>query len=88
MKKKRKIEIVVERHQVIVIRGFEARVPQWCSQCAERAQMVGIDEAAAIFGAGAVYSRAEGGGIHCIETTAGSLLICLNSLLRYKEISI
>jgi len=83
MRKKKKTEIIVERDQVLVIRNLGARDPEWCSECAERARMVTVDEAAAItqVSARTIYRRVEGGRLHFRETADSQLFICLNSLL-------
>jgi len=81
--RKKKTEIIVERDQVLVIRNLGARDPEWCSECAERARMVTVDEAAAItqVSARTIYRRVEGGRLHFREAPDSQLFICLNSLL-------
>ena len=81
--RKKKTEIIVERDQVLVIRNLGARDPERCSECAERARMVTVDEAAAItqVSARTIYRRVEGGRLHFRETADSQLFICLNSLL-------
>jgi hypothetical protein len=82
--KKKKTEIIVERDQVLVIRHPGPRAPQWCASCGEQAQMVSVDEAAAItrLTERTIYQQVESGQIHFSETTDGSLLVCLNALLN------
>ena len=84
MRKKKRTEIIVERDQVLVIRNLGARDPEWCSECAEGARMVTVDEAAAItqVSARTIYRRVEGGRVHFRETADSQLFICLNSLLN------
>jgi hypothetical protein len=82
MRKKKKTEIIVERDQVLVIRNLGAREPEWCSECAERARMVTVDEAAAItqVSARTIYRRVEMRTASFRETADSQLFICLNSL--------
>ena len=84
MKRRKKTEIIVERDQVLVIRKLEHRAPRWCAECGDQVRMVSVDEAASIAGvtARAVYRQVETGEAHFSETTDGSLLVCLNSLLK------
>lgn len=84
MKRRKKTEIIVERDQVLVIRKLDYRALQSCAECGEQARMVSVDDAASIAGlsARAVYRHVETGQVHFSETTDGSLLICLNSLLK------
>lgn len=73
---------MVERDQILVIRRLDNRMTQWCTQCSEPAQMVSIDEAAAIvpLSARAIYQKVEMGQVHFAETKEGFLLVCLNSI--------
>jgi hypothetical protein len=83
MRRKKKTEIIVEREQVLVIRRLDDRQPRWCAECAEQAQMLSVDEGAALaqVSARAVYRWVESGQLHFVETEDGSLLVCINSLL-------
>jgi hypothetical protein len=83
MKRKKKTEIIVEREQVLVIRGLDKREPRWCAECSEQAQMVSVDEAAVLtrLSARAIYRQVEASQLHFLETADGLLLVCINSLL-------
>ena len=80
--RKKRTEIIVEKDQVLVIRNLGARDPEWCSECAERARMVTVDEAAAItqVSARSIYRRVEMRTASFRETADSQLFICLNSL--------
>ena len=82
MRKRKRTEIVVERDQILFIRRLDNRIAQWCAQCSDPAQMVSVDEAAAIVGltARAMYQKVEMGQVHFTETRDGLLLVCLNSI--------
>ena len=84
MKRRKKTEIIVERDQVLVIRKLDHRARRWCAECGEQVLMVSVDDAASIAGltSRAVYRQVETGQVHFSETTDGSLLICLNSLMK------
>jgi hypothetical protein len=80
--KRKKTEIIVEREQVLIIRRLDDRQPRCCAECSGQAQMVSVDEAAALgrLSARAIYRRVEAGQLHFIETADGLLLVCVNSL--------
>ena len=84
MKRRKKTEIIVERDQVLVIRKLDQRARRWCEECSELALMVSADHAASIAGFTSrdVYRQVETGQVHFSETSDGSLLVCLNSLLK------
>ena len=55
----------------------------WCYECDEEVSMVTVEQATAMTGmSGEIHRLIEAGQIHFAETTEGSVLICLNSLLR------
>jgi hypothetical protein len=81
MKRKKRMEIVVEREQVLVIRKLDGTAPQYCPQCGDESQMVSVDEAASIvcLSAIAIYKQVESRQAHFTETHDGKLLVCINS---------
>ena len=87
MKRRKTTEIVVEREQILVIRKLDNAEPQYCTQCGDQAQMMSVDEAAAIVrvSARAIYRRVEAQHAHFTETPDDKLLVCLNSLLQYNQ---
>jgi hypothetical protein len=87
MKRRKTTEIVVEREQILVIRKLDHREPQGCLQCGGDAQMVRVDEAVSIvrLTARAIFKRVESQQTHFLETPDGQLLVCLNSLLQYRQ---
>ena len=84
MKRKKRMEIVVEREQVLVIRKLDGGAPQYCPTCGNQSQMVSVDEAASIahMPARAIYRQVESRQAHFMETADGQLLICINPLLK------
>jgi hypothetical protein len=83
MKRTKRIEIVVEKDQVLVVRRLEQRPPEWCEACGEPSRIVTVDEAAAIrrVSAREMYQQAETALVHFVERADGRLYICLASLL-------
>ena len=80
---KRRTEITVEADQVVLVRRRQKKtVKARCATCGTQRFMLTVDETATLLGVGAmtVFRRAEAGQLHWLETEAGSLLICYNSL--------
>ena len=75
-------EMVVESRRTPVIRMPGSSVHTWCVKCASEVMTVTPEKAAALAFTNlrAIYLWAELGTIHCIRTTEGRILICLNSL--------
>lgn len=91
MEFKRKTEIFVETSRRFVIHRPEAAEHLFCPQCGE--PMLTAEQAAALFDIGrrAVYQIIENAHAHFVETEAGILLVCPDSLTKIlqdrKEIS-
>jgi hypothetical protein len=81
MRRTKRVEITVETSRLVIRRGV-GEAPVWCARCSAPARTVTPGEAAALAGVstGTVYRRVRAGRLHVIET-AGSPLICLDSLL-------
>jgi excisionase family DNA binding protein len=82
MNRKRRIEVTVENSLMIVRRS--AHAPVWCAECPTRIQMITPDEAAALTGVSTrtIYRWVETHQLHFVETEAGRLLVCPDSLSR------
>jgi excisionase family DNA binding protein len=80
---KRRIEITTNRDRLIILKRSKGASAQWCSVCSGQIVMLTTDEAATIANVSSrtIYSRAEAGEIHFVETPDGHLLICANSIL-------
>lgn len=78
---KKGIKITFETERLLVITARRTCFG-WCAACGDRVRMITVDEAAVRAGTSAlaIYRMAEAGEVHFIETAAGALLICLNSL--------
>ena len=81
---KRRVEITVEKHRRLVVRGSRERSLGWCRQCHEGVLMLRPEEAA--FTAGVtvrtVNRWVEAETVHFDETPDGRLLICANSVAQ------
>ena len=53
-----------------------------CAACGDEVRMITVDQAAtlACVNAREIYREVEAGKLHFMETTKGSLLVCLDSL--------
>lgn len=80
--KKRRTRIVIETHQVWLLRKHSLSAPVWCPDCAKEVRMLTVDEAAAIacLSIRTIYSWMETKRLHFREMAEGSVLICFDSL--------
>ena len=83
MKEKRRLEVCWETHEITTIsfkRGFSATV--FCQSCNAETLCLTVSEAASVlkFSEFAIFRLVETNQIHSIETAAGFLLVCGNSL--------
>lgn len=81
-RKERKIITVENYRRMTMFLGRGANIA-WCEQCGAETVMFAPNEAAAVLQTSAreIFRRVETGEIHFLETKAGALLICHNSLL-------
>ena len=84
MKEKRRLEVVWETHEITTIsfrRNRSATV--FCQSCQTETLHLTVAEAASIlkFSEFAIFRFVETNQIHSIESGAGSLLVCGDSLL-------
>jgi hypothetical protein len=79
VKKKRRLEIVVETERRVTLRRFGPLPVARCEQCS--GPMVFAEQAVAATGLSsrALHRLVETGEVHFAETPAGALLICPNS---------
>jgi len=81
-KTKRRIEITVEQHRLVVLSRRNRSINTWCETCGEQVQMVTPDQAAQLWNVSTrtIYRRVEAGRLHFMETEKGLTLICFQSL--------
>ena len=79
MKRKRRLEIVVETERRFTLRQSGPAPAVQCGQCS--GPLVSAERAVAITGLSSrtIHRMVETGEVHFAETPAGVLLICLNS---------
>ena len=79
---KRRIEITVERHQVLTVKTRRISAAGWCAQCGIKVRMVTAEDASRIARVTprTIYRWVETGRLHFTESQDGLLLICLKSL--------
>jgi hypothetical protein len=84
---RRKIQLTVETHQLLVISRTKGSTQGWCSECAGDVPLIKPEEAAVLAGVSprTIYRRVEAGFVHFAESPEGWLLICLSSLLESNQ---
>ena len=83
MRATRRMQITIETDQVTVIRRRHS-TRTWCGECGSEVDVVRIEEAGVLIGMTQPVLRdyAKAQRWHLCEAADGSLLICLDSLLR------
>ena len=86
---KKKIQLTVETHELLVISRTKGSTQGWCNECAEDVPLIRPEEAAVLAGVSprTIYRRVEAGFVHFAESPEGWLLICLSSLLDENRIN-
>jgi len=79
---KRRIEITVEKHRLVVLNRRNHSAVAWCEICEAQVQMVTPDEAAQLcqISTRTIYRWIETDRVHFTETEKGFSLVCLHSL--------
>ncbi|MBV8857534.1 MAG: hypothetical protein JOZ02_11435 [Acidobacteria bacterium] len=85
--KKRRTEIIVETHELLTVRVFDAPAPAWCADCGGASRLLPPREAARFcrVSTRAIYGWVGAQRVHFKETAGGALLVCLNSCLEGGE---
>lgn len=76
-----------DNHRPWFIRQGASTPRALCSECAERIQMVTLEEATVAAGVEpqAIHSLIEAGKLHSAKTEEAILLVCLNSLISLRD---
>lgn len=84
MAKRRTTRVFIETHECWVVRRPEQVRRAWCAGCRAEAEHLAAEQAARAAGLSlrALCRMVEAGQLHSNETTDGSLLVCVNSLLE------
>ena len=85
MTPRRKIEMVVEQDEIILVRRRRGAVRLWCNRCEEQVSMLRVEDASALVGVTArtIYRWIEAGRLHFAESDKGLVLICAQSLASF-----
>ena len=80
---KKKIQLTVETHELLVIKRAKNLTQTLCCECAGDVPLIRPEAAAVLAGVSprTIYRRVEAGRVHFAESPEGWLLICLSSLL-------
>jgi len=78
----RRVEITIEKHKRMILRGLRKRRVSWCRQCTKGSVLLRPEEAAVTAGVTVrtVNRWVEADVVHFDETPDGRLLICANSV--------
>jgi ethanolamine utilization microcompartment shell protein EutL len=84
MKERRVTEITMQTDESFLIRRSRDSVPVRCAQCGSTVPMVSAEEAAMLSRVSVrlIYREIEAGQVHFQETSAGSVMVCLDSLRK------
>jgi hypothetical protein len=76
-------EITIQTDRLVLIRGRRP-TRAWCQQCGHEVEMIGLPQDAALAGGGkpVLPDSTQGQGWHVSEDQNGSLLVCLESVLK------
>jgi hypothetical protein len=83
VRKRRKITITVETHQLLVIRK-RSKVRAWCAACGEQSDFTTLSEACALTAnnADTIYQLIVNEKLHSVKAPDGFPLICLQSIVN------
>jgi hypothetical protein len=70
-------KITIESQSLLILRG-RSSARAWCPDCAAASEMIAIDSAGLIAN---LERPLNSGELHQLQSTDGSTLICLNSLM-------
>ncbi len=81
LRQNKRIEVTLEKREVLVVHRRKNFVNKQCPACAKPVWMATPEYAADVYGVKTrtVYQWVEAGLIHFTETPDGTLLVCLNS---------
>lgn len=80
---KRRTEIIIETERAIIVSKSQNSAPAWCTACGAEVEMVSTTAMALAFTTSHnINQRTASDTLHVADKTAGTPLVCLNSLLR------
>ena len=83
-KPRRTTKLTIETERTFIFRSLGGQQPGWCVACGAEAHMATVAGAAREFGLSelAMYQLLDIRAVHFSEDAEGSVLVCLNSLLK------
>jgi len=83
MASRKRTEITVETHEVLIIRTSDSSIRACCTGCGADVGLIPPDEAVALTGIGmpAILEMVDAGDVHWVQTGTCTPLICLKSLV-------
>ena len=80
--KRRRTELTIQTHEVVVLHGGEAQTRAWCRQCREERVFLLPEAAARLAGVSVrtIYRRVEEKRLHFLETPDGRVRVCVEAI--------
>ena len=87
MTPRRRIEMVVEQDEIILVRRRGKAVRLWCNQCEAQVSMLRVEDARTVAQTTSrtIYRWIEAGKLHFAESDKGLVLICAQSLAAVTD---
>jgi excisionase family DNA binding protein len=81
---KKRTEITIETERILLISRRNGNCFLWCERCGQTFPMLTVEEAAAVLRVSRdeLLRKLEDRQLHCVQTPAGFIRICPNSLMR------
>jgi hypothetical protein len=84
----KRILITTESSEIFIVRlNGESVIRAFCADCATESAMLTLDEAVTFSNRSAreLMRQTETGAVHSLETASGHLLVCQQSLQRFRQ---
>ena len=90
MKVRRMTKVTIQTNETLVLRPSQVTVLAHCAECAAEVEMLTAGAAASRVGLPlrSIYRSIEAGQLHFLETSAGVVLVCPNSLRGTKQLPV
>ena len=81
-------KVTIQTSETLVLRPSQVTVLAYCTECAIEVEMLTAGAAASRFGVAlrSIYRAVESGQLHFLETSAGLVLVCPNSLRKTNQL--
>ena len=83
-------KVTIETNETLVLRPSQVTVLAYCAECAAEVEMLSAGAAASHFAVPLrwIYRAIESGQLHFLETSAGLVLVCPNSLRKANQLPV